>query len=182
MLFQEIDKLKRDVIMTSIILMFGGAFLLILPEEYVPMISDALGFGMLVLAVLSVFSFIGGAKVPVQYIKLCFGLLAGTGGVALWIFDSLFMGLLVILVGSVPIISGLYGVFHAVAYARRSGRTGWWILLILSLALFGFGCFAFFNPWMKTGRAVMQITGGVLMGSSIISGLRLIWLLPQHQE
>lgn len=182
MLFQELDKLKRDVIMSSIVLMFGGAFLLILPEDYVPMITDALGFGLLVLALLAVFGFIGGAKVPLQYFKLCLGLLAGIGGVALWIFDVLFIGLLVLLVGSVPIVSGLFGAFHAVAYARRSGRSGWWILLILSLALFCFGCFAFFNPWMETGQAVMRVTGGVLMGSSIINGLRLIWLLPQRQE
>ena len=178
MLFKELDKIKRSVIMTSIVLMFAGLLLLLLPYEYIPFLSAGLGFGLLVTSVYSIFSFIGSSKVIMRYAQLCLGLVSGILGIALWCYDRMFMELLSFVVGIVPILVGLYGIFHAIIYAKRSHRKGWWIMVPLSLALLAFGIFIFVEPRMRTEKVLMQVTGGVMMSCSLISTLRLIWLFP----
>ncbi|MDO4864167.1 MAG: DUF308 domain-containing protein [Ruminococcus sp.] len=178
MLFKELDKIKRSVIMTSIVLMFAGLLLLLLPYEYVPFLSAVLGFGLLVACVHSIFSFIGSSKVIMRYFQLSFGLILGILGIALWCYDRMFMELLSYVVGIVPILIGVYGVFHAIIYAKRSRRKGWWIMVPLSLGLLAFGIFIFVEPRMRTEEVLMQVTGGVMMSCSLISTLRLIWLFP----
>ncbi|MBR4362441.1 MAG: DUF308 domain-containing protein [Ruminococcus sp.] len=182
MLFHELDKIKRNVIMTSITLMFAGLLLIILPHSYIPFLSIALGFGLLVVCVLSVFSFVGSKKVLMRYVELSAGLLSGILGIALWVFDDMFMTLLSWLVGTVPIFIGLFVLFHAVIYARRSGRRGWWLMVPLSLALIVFGIVIFAVPRLRAEGTVIQVTGGVMLSCAFISTLRLIWLSPVSAE
>ncbi len=178
MLFKELDKIKRSVIMTSIVLMFAGLLLLLLPYEYVPFLSAALGFGLLVACVYMIFSFIGSSKVIMRYFQLSLGLVSGILGIALWCYDKMFMELLSYVVGAVPMIVGLYGILHVIIYAKRSRRKGWWLMVPLSLALLAFGIFIFIEPRMRAEEVLMQVTGGVMMSCSLISTLRLIWLFP----
>lgn len=53
MLFDSLDRMKRSTIMLTIVLMFVGWALLLMPGEYVPFLSSALGFFLLVSAVVS---------------------------------------------------------------------------------------------------------------------------------
>ena len=182
MLFKELDKLKRSAVMTTIILMFIGFILLLLPETYIPFLSSALGFILLVVLVVAVLDYIGSAKALIHYFRLALGLLAGVVGFALFVFDGLFVSALSWLVGTVPILIGMYGIYHALAFARRSGRRGWWILIILSAAMILFGGVIFGNPWVDSPRAVMQVIGGTLMFSAFVSALRLIWIWPIHND
>ena len=62
MLFNELDKLKRNAIMLTILLIFVGFILLILPEEYIPYVGGIIGFALLVLSVFIIFSFISSKK------------------------------------------------------------------------------------------------------------------------
>ena len=59
MLFQELNKLKWNTIMYSIILMTIGIFMVICPEQYVKTMIGALGSALLIFAVLGVLAFIG---------------------------------------------------------------------------------------------------------------------------
>ena len=50
MLFQELGKLKRSMIMTSVIMMAAGILMLICPERYGRMLVAAAGYGLLILS------------------------------------------------------------------------------------------------------------------------------------
>ena len=178
MLFHELDKLKRRVIMTSIVLMFTGIILLIVPTGYIPFIGSALGFAMIVGMVVTVFHFIGSPRILLHYIQLCAALILGILGIALLTFDGMFNTMLTWLVGTVPILSGIIGLFYAFMSARRSGRKGWWFLALLSAVMMIFGGFVFLNPWMESEAAVLQVSGGTMMARAFLSAIRLIWLWP----
>ena len=182
MLFKELDKLKRNAVMTSIILIFIGLVLLILPEEYISFLGQAVGFVLLVVFADAILNFIGSKKALIHYIHLAFGLLAGVCGIALFAFENTLISSLPWLIGVLPIIGGFYGVYHALAFARHSGRKGWWVLVILSGLLILFGVCIFFNPWKDNSYAMIKVIGGTLMFSAIVSALRLIWLWPVRNE
>ena len=168
--------------MATVVLMFLGLLLLLIPEAYFSSLSSILGFCLAVLFAYTVFKFLGDDKTLMAYIKLSLGLFSGIWGVAFFIFDGLLLSILSWLVGTLPILFGAYGIYHAIAFARRSGRKGWWLLIILSLLLMVFGGFVFWNPWMDSSQAFIQIIGGTLLYSSFIGALSLIWLWPIHQE
>lgn len=180
MLFQELDKLKRNVIMVTILFIFTGLVLMLIPENYIPFLGSALGFCFLVLMIFAIFDFITSKRALIHYIYLVAGLLAGVIGIALLTFDGLFISIMTWLVAIIPIIGGVLGIVHTLTIAKRSGRQGWWILIILSGFLMAFGGFVFWNPWMESPQAILQIIGGTLMYSAIVSGLSLIWLWPAH--
>ena len=182
MLFQSLDKLKRNAIMTTIVLMFIGNTLMFVPETYFAFLDSALGFALLVVAVTGIFHFISSGKALIHYIYLALSLFSGLMGIMFFVFDDFLLQLLTWLVGVIPILFGVYGIWHAIAFARRSGRKGWWILIILSAALMVFGGVIFWNPWMDSTRATIQVIGGTLMFSAIISALRLIWLWPIRRD
>ena len=168
--------------MATVVLMFLGLLLLLIPEAYFSSLSSILGFCLAVLFAYTVFKFLGDDKTLMAYIKLSLGLFSGIWGVAFFIFDGLLLSILSWLVGTLPILFGAYGIYHAIAFARRSGRKGWWLLIILSLLLMVFGGFVFWNPWMDSSQAFIQIIGGTLLYSSFIGALSLIWLWPIHKE
>ena len=168
--------------MTTIVLIFIGNILLLIPEGYIPLLERAIGFVLLVVSLVSVFNFMSSKKALIHFISLFFGLLACLFGFLFFTFDNLLVMMLKWLVGLVPFIAGIYGIYHALAFARRSGRKGWWILIVLSAFLFIFGGFAIFNPWAYSTQAEMQVIGGTLMYSALVSALRLIWIWPIQKE
>lgn len=182
MLFQSLDKLKRNAIMTTIVLMFIGNVLMFVPETHFAFLDSALGFTLLVIAVTGVFHFISSRKSLIDYIYLAMSLFSCHMGIVFFVFDDFLLQMLTWLVGVIPILLGAYGIWHAIAFARRSGRKGWWILILLSAALMVFGGVIFWNPWMDSTQATIQVIGGTLMFSSIVSALRLIWIWPIHKD
>ena len=80
MLFQELGKLKRSSIMTSIVMMALGIMMIICPEPYIPSLVSALGYVMVIGATVVVLNFISGKKVLIQYIYFTFALIAGLLG------------------------------------------------------------------------------------------------------
>ena len=70
MLFQELGKLKRSSIMTSIILMAVGIMMVICPPQYIDTLVSALGYGMVTLAAVMIMDFLSSRKVLMNYIYL----------------------------------------------------------------------------------------------------------------
>ena len=70
MLFDSLDKLKRNSILSSLLLVALGIIILILPVEHVDLMLQALGYTMLILAVVMVLNFLTGKKSLMEYIKL----------------------------------------------------------------------------------------------------------------
>lgn len=135
MLFDTLDKIKRRVIMMAIVLMFVGNILLIFPEAYLSELSVIFSFILFVVSVIEVLRFLGSKHSLIHYIQLTFGLFAGLLGMIFLVYDDVLLRMLSFLVSFLPIVLGSYGVYHAFAFARRSGRRGWWSLVILSAFL-----------------------------------------------
>ncbi len=182
MFSRELDKLKRSVITTSIVLLFAGLLLYLIPAEYIPIINIASGFTLLVICVVTMFIFLGSSKILIRYLQLCGGLTMGLAGIALWIFDDMFIRLLTLMIGILPAVISIPSIFHAFAYLRRSGRKGWWILVLCPLALMAFAVFVLWNPWLKDENAVMNAAGTVLISTAVVNALRLIWLRPAKRD
>ena len=86
------------------------------------------------------------------------------------------------LVGTLPILFGGYGLYHALTYARRSGRKGWGFLVILDCLLLIFGTILFANPWADDPRKVLYVTAGTLFYSSLVYAISLLWIWPFRQD
>ena len=178
MLFNELDKIKRSAVMTTIVLIFVGNILLVIPESYIPVIGGALGYGLLVTACMVLFHFIASQKSLIHYIELTIGLFSGLLGITIFVFDNLILQMLSLLVGIIPILLGVYGILHALVFARKSGRKGWWILIVLAVVLMALGVLIFLNPWWDSPALLTKIIGGALLFSAFASALRLIWVWP----
>ena len=88
MLFQELGKLKRSMIMTSVIMMAAGILMLICPERYGRMLVAAAGYGLLILAAVMGFEFLSSKRVLINYVYLTVSLLIGTMSSGCWGFCS----------------------------------------------------------------------------------------------
>ena len=182
MLFNSLDKLKRTMVMMIIFLLFAGLTMFVVPVSYVPMLGKVLGFFFLILSIHKILDFIGSKKAMINYISLTLGLLAGFFGILLFSVDGLFLSLLNWLTGTLPILCGGVGLYHALVHARRSGRKGWWILIILNCLLLLFGTILFVNPWADDPRAVLQVIGGTLFYSAVVYLISLFWIWPFRKQ
>ena len=70
MLFQELGKLKRSSIMTSIITMAVGVLMIMCPAQYVGALVSTLGYVMVIFSAVWVLNFISGKRVLMNYIYL----------------------------------------------------------------------------------------------------------------
>ena len=182
MLFNSLDKFKRKLVMMIIFLMFIGLTLFVVPVSYIPMLGKILGFGFLVFSILHMFEFIGSNKALIHYIRLFIGLLMGLAGILLFAIDGLFMALLNWLVGTIPLLLGGIGIYYALTYARRSGRKGWGVLVLLSCLLLLFGTIIFWNPWTDDPRKILYVIGGTLFYSAVVYAASLFWIWPFRQN
>lgn len=178
MLFKGLDKLKRSMVMMIIVLLFTGLTMFVVPVSFIPILGKVLGFGCLVFAILKILGFVGSKKAMIHYIQLTLGLLAGFAGILLFAIDGLFLALLNWLTGTLPILLGAVGLYHALTYARRSGRKGWGVLVALSCLLLVFGTILFVNPWADDPRSVLWVIGGTLFYSALVYMISLFWIWP----
>ena len=181
MLFNSLDRLKRTMVMSIIFLMFTGLTMFVVPVSFVPILGQGLGFALIVFAILSIVKFIDSNKALIHYIRLFIGLLLGLFGMLLFAVDGLFLALLNWLVGTLPLLLGAYGIYHALAYARRSGRKGWQMLVFLSCLLLLFGTILFWNPWTNDPRKLLYVIGGTLFYSAVVYAVSLLWIWPFRQ-
>ena len=182
MLFNSLDKLKRTMVMMIIFLLFAGLTMFVIPVSYIPMLGKAFGFYFIIFSILKMLDFVSSKKAMVNYIGLTLGLLVGFFGLLLFAVDGLFLTLLNWLTGTLPILCGLIGLYYALAHARRSGRKGWWVLIILNCLLLLFGTILFVNPWADDPRAVLQVIGGTLFYSALVYVISLFWIWPFRQQ
>ena len=182
MLFQELNKLKWNTVMTAVILITLGIFMIICPEPYIKSMIGLMGAILLILAVLGIFDFLSSNKALIHYIYLTGWLfLMIIGSMILFFeFDALYT--ISWLFGAVLILGGVSNGITALSYSRRAGRKGWWVLLLLSLLQIGCGLVVLLNPWWDTPGKLFKVVGVMILFSSAISALRLIWSWPVKAE
>ena len=178
MLFQELGKLKRSMIMTSVIMMAAGILMIICPERYGRMLVAAAGYGLLILASVMGFEFLSSKRVLINYVYLTAALLIGVVGAAVLFYRSDVLRVLGLLFGIFLVLEGLNELFNTWKYARRAKRSGWWILILLSLFLIAAGVVILANPWWHTPGMLMKVIGAMLLVSSAVGIVHVIMIWP----
>ena len=182
MLFNSLSKLKRTMVMMIIFTLFMGLTLFVVPVSYIPLLGKILGFALLVLSILKILDYLSSKKSMADYFGLTLGLLAGLVGILLFAIDGLFLTVLNWLTGTLPILLGLVGLYYTMGYARRSGRKGWGIPLVLNCLLLLFGTILFVNPWADDPRSVLWVIGGTLFYSGVVYMISLFWIWPFQKQ
>ena len=182
MIFDELNKLKQQSIMMSISLIVAGIFMIICPEKYTAMVIGALGSVMLVFSVLGILEYFSAKKALIQYVYLTGWLAVGIVGAAILFFEIHSLYMVCFLFGVFLIISGLSNAANAFIYARRTGRGNWWVLVVLSAVQVLMGLIILANPWWRTYASLFTAVGVMLLFSSLVSIVRLIWLWPIKSE
>ncbi len=178
MLFEGLSKLKRESVMASIVLLAVGIILIICPDRYIGTLVNVLSILMLITACILVLDFIGSEKSLMDFIRMTFALALVIAGSVVLILDTHTIYVLAWLFGISLIIYGVYSLFHAQVFARRSGRKGWWVMVLLSALLIFFSAVIIINPCWPTPGALLRIIGWVVVYAAILSALRLIWVWP----
>ena len=89
MLFQELSKIKRSSIMTSIILVAVGIVMIMCPAQYVDSLVSVLGYGMVIFAAVMMLNFISAKKSLINYIKFAGALVMMLLGISVLVFDNI---------------------------------------------------------------------------------------------
>lgn len=182
MLFESLDKLKRNSIMSAILLVALGAIIIICPNEYIGSLTLVFGYTLVVIAIVMALNFFSGKKSLMEYLKFTGALILGIVGVCVLVFRSDIMRVLAWLFGFLLVLDGARTMFHSFTYARRSKRKAWWVLSILSLLLIAVGVLLFVNLWWDTPAVLMKVIGCAIFFSSIVSGFRLYWTWPLRKN
>ena len=178
MLFQELGKMKRSWIMTSIIMIAIGVVMIMCPVRYMGMLVSALGYVLLVAATVMILNFLSSKKVLINYIALTGTLFVGLLGLFVLVHRRDILQILSLVFGLVLVIEGLSDLYNAFMYARRAGRTAWWLLAVLSVLTVIFGLILLVNPWWDTPAALKQVIGGMMLFSSVASIIRIVLTWP----
>lgn len=182
MLFQTLDKLKRQSILAAILMMALGVVMLICPESYVNTLVVTVGYGMIIFAIVEMLEFISGKKALIHYIVFTGALIIAILGIFILIYNEDLLKALGWLFGFVLVQDGLFTLLNALLFARRSNRKGWWMLAVLAVALLTLGVTIFLNPWWDSPSLLMKVIGGALLFSAFVSALRLVWVWPLKNE
>ena len=178
MLFQELGKLKRSSIMTSIIMMAVGVLMILCPGQYVNALVAALGYGLLVFSAVMVLDFISGKKALMNYIYLTGALIMALAGIAIVAFEADVVRIIGLVFGIWLVGDGVVGIVNAWTYVRRAGRKGWQVLIVLNALTPLCGLIVLVNPWWNEPTMLFDVIGGMLLFSSIVSIMRLFYVWP----
>jgi len=181
-LFQELGKLKRSSIMTSIIMMAVGILMIMCPAQYVGALVSTLGYGILIFAGVMILDFISGKKVLMNYIYLTGALILALLGCAITVFDSDVVRVIGLIFGLWLVGDGAIGIVNTLLYVRRAGRQSWRLLVALSGLLILFGLIVLVNPWWNEPTALFDVIGGMLLFSSGVSIVRMVMIWPIRGE
>ena len=181
MLFQELSKIKRSSIMTSIILAAVGIVMVMCPAQYVDSLVSVLGYGMVIFAAVMMLNFISAKKSLINYIKFAGALVMMLLGISVLVFSNIVL-IIGIVFGLILICDGIITITSTVLYVRRAQRKGWWFLVLLSVLMIAAGLVILINPWWNEPVKLFDVIGVMLLFSSLVSIVRLIIIWPIKDE
>lgn len=178
MLFDSLEKLKRNSLVTAILLIALGTLILICPAQYVPWMMLLFGYALIILAIVLLLNFLTSKKSLVDYVLFIGALLILLIGICTLAYRGNVVFVLSVVFGFFLMLDGLRTLVHSFTYARRSQRKGWWLLTILSCLLIAAGILVLWHPFVNDASSMMKTVGGTVLFSAVVSGLRLIWTWP----
>lgn len=178
MLFEVLDKLKQQTVISTILMMVLGLFMLVIPVEYDGTLVHILGYVIVLLGSVMVWDFIGGDKKLVSCILFTFALLLILLGIYILASGDDILKVLSVLFGLLLIIDGLHSAVHAWMYARRARKKWWGVLLFLSILLIAAGVIILNNPWWHTAHSFVKVIGGIILFAAATGFIRLVLVWP----
>ena len=178
MLFDALDKIRQQTVITSVLLMILGLLMLIIPVQHDQILVEVLGYILLLVGGVMIWDFIAGRKKLSDCSLFTAALLLVVLGLFILISGDDILTVLSVLFGILLIVDGLHSAVHAWMYARRSGKKWWWVLLILSISLMVAGVVILNNPWWKTAHSFVKVIGGVMLYAAAVGIVRLILVWP----
>ena len=116
-----------------------------------------------------------------NYIYLTGALLLALLGIAVLTLEDI-VRVLGIVFGLVLIGIGGISLVRAWMFARRAELKNWWLLALLSGIMIVFGLLLLINPWWKEITQLFDVIGCMLLYSSAVGIVRLIFLWPIKGE
>ena len=178
MLFEALDKLRQQTIISSVIFMVVGLFMLVVPAQYDTVVVYTVGCLLIIFGEVMVWDFIAGDKKLIDSIVLTFALLLILLGIYILVSGNDILKVLSVLFGILLMFDGFHSTVYAWVYARRAGKKWWGVLVVLSLMLIAAGIIIFLNPWWKTSHSFLKVIGGVILFASATGIIRLILVWP----
>ena len=184
MLFQTLDKIKTNSILTAILLMALGVVLLLCPENYISSLIAVFGYAMIVYSIVKILDFITGKMSLIHYISFTWALVVGIVGMSVLAFTDNVLHELGLLFGFLLVLDGGHSLSHAFTYARISQNRGWSVLALLSTLLVIMGVIIFFSAilfsqiFLDSPVRLLRVIGFTIIFSAFVSALRLIWVWP----
>lgn len=178
MLFQELGKMKRTWIMTSLILIAVGVLMIMCPVRYMGMMISALGYILLVWATIMGLNYLSSKKSLMDYVSLTAALFIGLLGLFVMVHRKDVLPILGLLFGLFLVFEGLSDLFNAFVYARRAGQAAWWFLAVLAFLTIMFGIILLVNPFWDAPKDLKVVIGAMLLFSSAVSIVRTVLTWP----
>ena len=183
MLFDSLDKIKRNAIFSAILLASLGAVILICPAAYIPTMIMGFGYSLVILALVLMLDFFTSKKSLMDYLKFVGALIVCVVGICVLLFQERnILRVMAWLFGAMLVLDGFRTMLHSFRFARKAHRKAWWVLTILSVFLMIAGVMLFVNPWFGEPEALKKVIGAVILFAAIVSVLRLIWTWPIRKQ
>lgn len=182
MLFETLSKLKQRSIMTSIVILAVAILLLICPDRYISSVINLAGYALLILAVVLILEFASGKRSLSDFILLGIALALAILGTVILVAHDNILPVLSWLFGLALILDGVNSLHYTLTYARRAGRSGWQVLIVLSVLLFALGLIIVINPWWNTPKALLSVIAAAMIFSAAAGIFRIIWTWPVRTD
>ena len=178
MIVQELSKLKRRLIMSTIELMVFGILMIICPEKYIVTMIGAIGAVLMIMAMLGVLEYLGSDKNLMNYISLTVALILGIIGTVIQVFEVHSFVAISNLFGIFLILSGIGILLNARAQMKRTQHRHWQVMCVLALIMVACGLILFVHPWWNTHVVLFNLVGVMMLYSAFVSLLLLVWIWP----
>lgn len=120
MLFETLDKLKRNSIMSSILLIALRLVIILCPMEHVPWLIVLLGYTLIVVSIVMMLNIFSGSKSLMEYVKFVGALVIALVGLCVLLFQGDVIHVLAWAFGFLLVLDGGRTMYHSFTYARRS--------------------------------------------------------------